>query len=220
MAKAEAHRAIIRVAIADDHPMIIGGLANLFSLYPHLRLTGTYPDGNALLKGLEQEQPDILLLDIQLPGKTGDVLAPLILKKYPEIRILALTNLDSILYIHNMFRLGVSGYVLKNADPDRLIEAIETVYRGETYLVRALQDQLEQFQLNMKKEAAVRPSLTPREEEILQLTVNGDTIQEISEKLFIGLRTVEYYRSNLFLKLEVKNMAGLIKKALKLGMVE
>lgn len=212
--------ATIRIAVADDHPMIIGGLSNLFSLYPHLHLTGSFPDGDALLKGLEKQQPDVLLLDIQLPGKTGDVLAPLILKKYPAIRILALTNLDSVLYIHNMFRLGVSGYVLKNSDPDRLIEAIEAVYQGETFLATVLKDQLEKFQLDMRKEAAVRPSLTPREKEILQLTVNGDTIQEISEKLFIGLRTVEYYRSNLFLKLEVKNMASLIKKALKLGMVD
>lgn len=210
----------INIAIADDHPMIIGGLQNMLSVYPHIRLTGSYPNGAELLEGLQRIQPEVLLLDIQLPDKTGDLLAPLILKKYPDIRILALTNLNSTLYVHNMLRMGVLGYVLKNSDPGMVIKAIETVYKGETFVDPSIRDQLEQFTIRMKREAALKPTLTLREKEILRLTVNGDTIQEISEKLFIGLRTVEYYRSNLFLKLDVKNMAGLIRKALLLGLSE
>lgn len=192
----------------------------MLSLYPHILLNGAYPDGTRLMEGLQQQQPDVLLLDIQLPDRTGDVLAPVILKKYPSIRILALTNMDSILYVYNMLRLGVLGYVLKNSDPDIVIKGIETVYRGRQFLEAALNEKLEQFTFVMKKEAAVKPTLTLREKEILQMTVNGDTIQEIAEKLFIGLRTVEYYRSNLFLKLGVKNMAALIKKALTSGLAE
>ncbi len=210
----------INIAIADDHPMIIGGLQNMISVYPQITLVGTYCNGATLLEGLQQVQPDVLLLDIQLPDKTGDLLAPIILKKYPEIRILALTNLNSALYVHNMLRMGVLGYVLKNTDPGMVIKAIEAVYRKEQFIDPALKENLEQFTVRMKREAALKPALTLREKEILRLTVNGDTIQEISEKLFIGLRTVEYYRSNLFLKLDVKNMAGLIKKALLLGLSE
>lgn len=210
----------INIAIADDHPMIIGGLQNMLSVYPHIRLAGSYPNGAELLEGLQRIQPEVLLLDIQLPDKTGDLLAPLILKKYPDIRILALTNLNSTLYVHNMLRMGVLGYVLKNSDPGMVIKAIETVYKGETFVDPSIREQLEQFTVRMKREAALKPTLTLREKEILRLTVNGDTIQEISEKLFIGLRTVEYYRSNLFLKLDVKNMAGLIRKALLLGLSE
>ncbi len=210
----------IRITIADDHPMIIGGLRNMLPVYPHITLAGTYPSGEALLEGLRQEQPDVLLLDIQLPGKTGDELAPVILKKYPGIRILVLTNLNSTFYAHNMFRLGVSGYLLKNTDPEMVIKAIETVYNGERFTDPALAEKLDEFTSRMKKEAALKPTLTPREQEILRLTVAGDTIQEISEKLFIGLRTVEYYRTNLFMKLEVKNMASLIKKALELGLAD
>jgi DNA-binding NarL/FixJ family response regulator len=210
----------INIAIADDHPMIIGGLQNMISVYPHITLVGAYCTGAELLNGLQQAQPDVLLLDIQLPDKTGDLLAPVVLKKYPDVRILALTNLNSTLYVHNMLRIGVLGYVLKNTDPGMVIKAIEAVYRREQFIDPSMQEKLEQFTVRMKREAALKPALTLREKEILRLTVNGDTIQEISEKLFIGLRTVEYYRSNLFLKLDVKNMAGLIKKALLLGLSE
>jgi DNA-binding NarL/FixJ family response regulator len=210
----------INIAIADDHPMIIGGLQNMLSAYNHIKLIGFYSNGEELLQGLKEAQPDVLLLDIQLPDKTGDVLAQIIVKKYPDMCIMALTNMDSALYAHNMLRIGVLGYVLKNTDPGMVIKAIETVYRREPFVDPSIREKLEQFRARMKKEGALKPTLTLREQEILKLTVDGDTIQEISQKLFIGLRTVEYYRSNLFLKLDVKNMAGLIKKALELGLSE
>jgi len=208
----------IRIAIADDHPMIIGGLHAMLSAYPHIEVAGMYATGEQLLCGLQKQQPDVLLLDIQLPDKTGDKLAPIILKKYPHIRILVITNLNSTLYIYNMLRLGVSGYVLKNADPESIVNAIETVYKGERYLASGLKEKLDHFTLIMKKETDLQPSLTAKEKEVLRLTVNGYTIQEISEQLFLGVRTIEYYRSNLLLKLEVKNMAALIRKALELGL--
>lgn len=210
----------INIAIADDHPMIIGGLKNLLVGYTHLNLVATYLSGNELLEKLPEAKADVLLLDIQLPDKTGDMLAPLILKQHPGLRILILTNLSSPLFLHNLLRMGVAGYILKNTDPDMLIHAIETVYNGGEFVDPALEEKLEQFRLRMKKEVALKPALTPREMEILRMTVSGDTMPEISKKLFIGLRTVEYYRGNLFLKLEVKNLAGLIRKALELGLVE
>jgi len=210
----------INIAIADDHPMIIGGLKNLLVGYTHLNLVATWLSGHELLEQLPAADVDVLLLDIQLPDKTGDLLAPLILKQRPGLRILILTNLSSPLFLHNLLRMGVAGYILKNTDPDMLIHAIETVYRGVEFVDPSLRGKLEQFRLRMKKEAALKPALTPREMEILRMTVNGDTMQEISAKLFIGLRTVEYYRGNLFLKLEVRNLAGLIRKALELGLVE
>jgi DNA-binding NarL/FixJ family response regulator len=210
----------IRIAIADDHPMIIGGLRNMLSAYPHIILDGAYATGAELLKGLQQQLPDVLLLDIQLPDKTGDELATIILKKYAELKILTLTNFNSMLYVHNMLRIGVKGYILKTTDPETLIKAIEEVHKGEGFIDQAVKSKLGQYATKMKKEANLRPTLTLREKEILKLTVNGHTIQEISDKLFIGLRTVEYYRSNLLLKLEVKNMAALIKKALELGLAE
>jgi DNA-binding NarL/FixJ family response regulator len=210
----------IRIAIADDHPMIIGGLQNMLSNHSHIVLTATYANGEELLKGLQQDVPDVLLLDIQMPDKTGDELAPVILKKYPTLKILTLTNLDSTLYMHNMLRHGAQGYVLKTTDPKTVIAAIETVYNGGQYLDATMKDKLEQFTSRLKKEAFLKPKLTSREKEILRLIVIGDTSQEIADKLFIGFRTVEYYRLNILFKLDVKNTAALVKKALEMGLTE
>lgn len=210
----------IKVAIADDHPMIISGLQNMLSNYPNVALLHTYATGTELLDGLKTTQPDVLLLDIQLPDITGDKLASVILKKYPDIKILILTNLDSTLYVHNMMRNGVHGYILKNIEPKFLIEAIETVYNSEEYIDDLLKEKLEQFKLTMKKESYLAPKLTIREKEILQLIVNGNTSDEIAKKLFISYGTVEHYRVNILLKMDVKNTAALVKKALTLGYAE
>jgi len=192
----------------------------MLSNYAHITLTGTYCNGAELLEGLRQHVPDVLLLDIQLPGQTGDELAPLLLREYPDMRILTLTNLDSSLYVHNMMRHGVHGYVLKTSDPKTVIEGIEHIHAGEQFLDPAVREKLQQFMSTMKKESFLKPRLTSREKEILRLIVNGDTSQEIAERLFISMRTVEYYRLNILLKLDVKNTAALVKKALTLGLAE
>ncbi len=208
----------IRISIADDHPMIIDGLHNMLAGCSHITLTATYSNGNQLLEGLQAETPDVLLLDIQLPGKTGDELAPVIQKKFPEVRILALTNFDSMLYVHNMLRNGVLGYLLKTTDKQTLVKAIETVYRGEKFLEQEMQEKLNQYTSNMKRDIYSKVSLTIREKQILQLVINGHTSQKIGEQLFLSLKTVENYRSRIFIKLDVKNMAELTKKALALGL--
>jgi DNA-binding NarL/FixJ family response regulator len=210
----------IRLAIADDHPMIIDGVKNMLSVYPHITLTGTYQNGRELMEGLKKSTPDVLLLDIQLPDHTGDDLAPDILKHYPEIHILTLTNIDSTISLYNMLRHGVQGYLLKTASQETLIKAIEAVYNGEEYIDPSMQERLQQFKLTMRREASLKVTLTPREKQILQLIVNGETGKEISNKLNIGFRTIEHYRLNILLKLEVNNTAALVKKALKLGLAE
>jgi len=162
----------------------------------------------------------VLLLDIQLPGKTGDELAPIILRKYPGIRILTLTNFDSTLHVSNMLRQGVHGYLLKNAEEDVLIRAIETVYRGESFLEESMKDRLHRLDIRITRTVSTKSTLTPREKEILQLIVTGDTSQEIAEKLFLSLHTVENYRTSIMLKLDVKNVAALIRKALRTGLAD
>lgn len=210
----------INIAIVDDHPMIIGGLNSLLAGYPHLNLVAAYRSGADLMEQLPALHAEVLLLDIQLPDKNGDALVPVVLKQRPDLKILVLTNISSQLYIHNMLRMGAAGYILKSSEPDVLIGAIETIYSGAEFIDPSLEDSLEQFRARMRKEAAMKPTLTLREKTILQLTVEGYSMPEISRKLFIGLRTVEFYRGNLFLKLEVKNMASLIRKAIQLGLVE
>lgn len=208
----------IKVAIADDHPMIIKGLQNMLATYPHIQLIETYLNGALLLEGLTKQVPDVLLLDIQLPGKTGDELAPIILKKYPSIRILTLTNFDSTLHASNMLRQGVHGFLIKNADEAILIEAIEKVYAGETFLEESMKEKLHDLNIRITKAVSSKSTLTSREKEILQLIVDGLTSQEIAEKLFLSQNTVENSRASIMLKMDARNVAMLIKKALRTGL--
>ncbi len=210
----------IKIAIADDHPMVIKGLQQMLAGYPEITLQDTYSDGETLLAGLDQREPDVLLLDIQLPGQTGDELVPVILKKHPGISILMLTNFDSTLYAGNALRRGALGYLLKTADEDALITAIHTVFKKQQYLEPSMQEKIDRQHTRMKYELRTKTALTIREKQILQLIINGYTGQEIADELHIGFRTVENYRFNILLKLEVKNTAALVKKALTLGLVE
>jgi len=210
----------IRVAIVDDHPMVITGLQQMLRSYDHIRITGSYADGADLLLGLETAVPDVLLLDIQLPGQTGDELAPLLLKQYPGLRILALTNFNSLVYVSNMQRHGVLGYLLKTTRQDTLIEAIETVYRGETFIEPSLHAKMEQASPKTGRAVYSKLSLTLREKQILQLLVNGSSNQEIAEKLFISFNTVRNYRARIFSKLDASSIPELIKNALTLGLAE
>ncbi len=210
----------IKIAIADDHPMIIGGLKNIISNHSHLVLTGTYFSGKELLDGFREQQPDVLLLDIQMPDKTGDELAGILLRHYPLLKILVLTNFNSAFYVNNMMQHGVHGYLLKTAHEATLIDAIDAVYRGEQFIDPALTDKMQGTQQAGKKDSLNRVTLTRREQQILQMVVNGATNQQIVDSLFLSLSTVKNYRNRIFMKLDVKNMAELTKKALIMGLVE
>lgn len=211
---------IIKVAITDDHPLVINGIEKVLTYYPYFKLTGAYDNGDALLAGLEKQLPDVLLLDIQMPGKSGEELAKIISTRHPAIRILALTGFDTPVYVRSMMQNGCKGYLLKNIDQKILIEAIETVYRGEQYIEASLKEELLNNMLKLKtNRPSTLPDLTPREKDVLLLIVEEYTSVEIAEKLFLGKRTVEKYRLQLLQKLQVKNTAGLVKIALKMGLL-
>jgi DNA-binding NarL/FixJ family response regulator len=210
----------IRVAVADDHPMVISGLINMMRQVKEITIKWKYEDGDSLLSGLEVNLPDVLLLDIQMPGaKSGVTLAADILRKYPQLRILALTNLDSVLYVYNLLQLGVKGYLLKTTKQQVLIGAIKQVHDGMEFLEDNMRIRLEEIHSKMNQEASLKASLTKRETEILRMIVNGHTTKEISEHLHLGFRTVESYRYNILLKLNANNTATLVRKALESGII-
>ncbi len=210
----------IRVAIADDHPLVISGIQKMLAGHDHISLTGAYSTAQDLLQGMEEDTPDILLLDIQLPEKTGNKLAPVLLKKYPDLRILTLTNFDSIFYVRQMLHCGALGYLLKSTDQQTLMEAIATVYEYKEFIEPSLKEQLDNRSFKKNRMDVEQPVLSNREKEVIQLIADGFTTQEIADKLYIGFTTAENYRQNLLTKLGVKNTATLIKKAVQLGLVQ
>lgn len=206
---------MIKVAITDDQDIILNGLQKILALSPHISLTGTYKNGDELLDGIGKTQPNVLLLDIQMPGLSGIELAGIISKKYPSIKIIALTNVDVIPQVKKMLGQGCMGYLLKDADSKIIHEAIETVYNSSQYLHEPIRNQL----LKSLSESKSKNIITRREKEILQLIVEGFSNKEISDKLFLSIRTVENHRNHLLQKFDVKNTAGLVKVAIEEGLV-
>lgn len=205
----------IKLTIIDDHPLLIKGLQSMFNHHSDMEVIGVYQDGTGLLEGLKENQPDVLLLDIQMHGQMGDELAPLLRKLYPEVMVIALTNLEHRYYIKSMIQHGVKGYVLKSSDEDILLEAIRTVARGETYFDPTIRSQV----IKAQKSNELFPSLTRREKEILRLIASNYSSQDIADNLCLSKRTIENHRTHLLQKLEVKNSASLIRKAMEFGLI-
>ncbi len=213
---------MIKVAITEDHQIVLDGLRTALGMQPDITVTGTYRNGQELFEGLKRQQPDVLLLDLQLPDKNGSELAPLVLQQYPSIRILILSGMESSPYIREMMQKGCNGYLLKSTtNQATLVHAIREVYAGELFLDAGLKEQLLREMLVTRRRAnKINPRVTQREKEVLALIAKEFSNQEIADRLFISLRTVETHRYNLLQKLEVKNTAGLLRAAAEMGLLE
>ena len=210
----------IRITIADDHPLVINGLRHILGNCDDIEVLSSYTNGEDLLEGLAEQQPDVLLLDIQMPGKTGDEVAEIVNEKYPNVKMLALTNLDNVYYIKNMLRVGVDGYVLKTTREEILLDAIRTVFNGKQFLEPVLMEKLIADDMQATQQREATPVLSRREKEILQYIAADLNSQQIADKLFISKRTVDNHRLSLLLKFHVKNVASLVKKAIQMGMIK
>lgn len=214
----------IRVAIIDDHPMVLSGLSNMLKPFTHIKIVGTYLNGTSFLESLDSIEPDVVLIDIMLPDQNGAALTKLIKSKRKFIKLLAVTSLNTPNHVKQMMKSGCSGYLLKNTDQQILVEAIEKVYLGEEYIEAKIKEQLLNSMLRTKQQFSATdeslPSLTRREKEILKLIIQENTNQQIADVLFLSLRTVENHRFNLQQKLKVNNLVGLIKVAIQLDLTE
>jgi DNA-binding NarL/FixJ family response regulator len=210
---------MIKVAILDDQFIVLNGVQQMLQDNKDMHLSGVYQNKDELMSGIFVNTPDVLLLDIRMPNDEGDTIALYLTKHFPDIKILALTNFDTLHYVKKMLRSGVLGYLLKNTDRDTLVNAIKTVYEGSQYLEPEIKSKLLNEFSTSKHNAESLPSLTKRETEILSLIVKQYSSQEIADHLYLSLRTVENHRYNLFQKLDVKNVAGLVTKSFQLGLV-
>jgi DNA-binding NarL/FixJ family response regulator len=210
----------IKLAITDDHPLVISGLKAMLAPYPHISIVYEGSMAGALMAALPAAQPDVLLLDIQMPEIDGMELCRQVRKTHPAIKIIALSGFMELHYIRQMLRNGATGYLLKNTDAHKLINAIEKVNAGEQFLDDMIRHQLLHEVITGQKRPGYDIPLTRREKEILKLIAEEHSNQKIADMLFISLRTVETHRLNLTQKLAVKNTAGLVKEAMKRGLVD
>jgi len=210
----------IKVAITDDHLLVINGIKTMLAPYAHISVVYETTDPGQLLNGLSTNPPHVLLLDIQMPGMNGMELCRQVQKAYPDIKVIAISSFMETHYIKQMLRNGAAGYLLKNTDPITLATAIEKVHAGEQFLDDSLKQSLLDEVLTGQKRNSYEIPLTRREKEILKLIAEEHSNQEIADMLFISLRTVETHRLNLTQKLAVKNTAGLVKEAIRRGLLD
>lgn len=200
------------VFIVDDHYMVIEGIRSLLQNEKDIEWLGHATNAASCLGFLKKQQPDIILMDINLPDMNGIDLCKEVREKYPSILILGLSTFNQQAIIRNMMDNGASGYVLKNADKEELLEAINTVASGKVYLSMEAASSL-------KESGNEVPVITRREKEVLLLIAEGLTNTEIAEKLFISIPTVNTHRKSLLEKFDAKNTAILISRAIRQGMV-
>ena len=209
----------ISVGILDDHEMILEGLATMLSQSSEITISGCWTHHVHCLEALQEQCPDVLLLDINLKNANGIELCAELIKTYPELKVIAVSNYNESSFIKNMLRNGAKSYLLKNTSKEELITAIRKVHSGERYLPRTVENILLEDSLGTPKPKTSIPKLTRREKEVLQFISEEYTNGEIADKLFVSIKTVESHRTNLLSKFGVKNTAGLIKSAMNAGLI-
>lgn len=197
----------IKLFIVDDHFMVIEGIHSLLQNEKHIDWMGHAGNADSCLAFLKQQLPDVILMDISMPGLSGIELCKLVREQYPSVFIIGLSTFNQQSFIQKMMDNGASGYVLKNATQEELMEAIETVASGKIYLSDEVASVLR------KDNNEAMPVITRREKEVLDLIAEGMTNNEIAKQLFISISTVDTHRKNLLTKFSAKNTASLIRIA-------
>ncbi len=199
--------------IVDDHYLVIEGIRSLLQQEEDIEWMGHATNGESCLAFLQKQEPEVILMDISMPGMSGIELCKIVKSKYPGIRILGLSTFNQRSFVEKMIESGASGYVLKNANKEELLKAIQAAKAFKSYL------SFEASQALRSTSEKEIPVLTRREKEVLEQIADGMTNLEIAEKLFISATTVDTHRKNLMLKFEAKNVAALINLASKAGLV-
>jgi len=209
-----------KIAITDDHEMILKGIDALLENQPDIMMVGKYVNGKQTIQALKQAQPDVLLLDINLPDINGIDLCKIILKSHPNLKIIGLSNFDETAFVKRMLKNGAHGYLLKNTNTEELVEAIQTVLNGGQYIQKDIQNKLFNRSIGHENKKSLKIKLTQREKDVLHCIYEELTTQQTAKKLFISPKTVETHRMNIMSKLNAKNSVGIIKKALLLQLID
>jgi DNA-binding NarL/FixJ family response regulator len=210
----------VRVLLAEDHTLVRAGFRVLLEKLEGVQVIGEVSDGRAALKVSKELQPDVVLMDIAMPEMNGLQATNRIRQECPNTKILMLSMYTNEEYLIEALRAGAAGYLLKDADRTELELAIKTVWRGDTYLTPAVA----KFTVNAycrKDDAQLGPlgRLTGRQREILQLIAEGCSTKQIAQRLNLSVKTVETHRAQLMDRLEIHDIPGLVRLAIRTGLV-
>ncbi len=208
---------MIKILIADDHRLVIDGLLLMLREAEDMECVGEAADGREALVLLAKKTADVLLLDINMPEMDGLECCRIVKERHPKVKVLVLSMMRELSLIKAMLKQGASGFLLKNAGKEEVLDAIRTVAEGkQAFSTDVLESLMNSFSNKpAKSSASPFPTVSRREKQILQLIVDEKTTSEIAESLFISFGTVETHRRNLLLKLNARNTAGLVKSALE-----
>ena len=212
----------LRIVLAEDHTILREGLKALLSSDPRFEIIGEAPDGREAVRCVEKLEPDLLLMDLSMPRMSGMDAIREIKKRYPEIKIIALTVHKTEEYLLTTLQAGADGYVLKDATHDELKMAINNVMSGKSYLSPGVSEKVIEGYLegrDSSRSVSSWETLSQREREVLKLIAEGYKNKEIAEDLCISLKTVEKHRANLMKKLDLHNAAALTVYAVQKGLV-
>ncbi len=209
------------IVLADDHPIIRRGLCTMLEAESDLNVVAEAQDGQAALLAVEKHTPDVLIVDISMPGLNGIDVAHRVHKEYPQIKVIVLSMHSNESYVLKALRNGVSGYVLKASSTDDLVTAVHKVMAGEMYFSAAISQRAIDLYVEKARSSNLEPydTLTSREREVLQLSAEGLTNNEIAARLCLSSRTIEMHRANLMSKLNLRNQTDLIRFAIQQGIL-
>jgi len=205
----------LKILVAEDHRILREGLRRLIDDAPNMQVVGEADDGVTAWQKTKELEPDIVLMDLSMPRLNGAEATLKIRELCPQVKVIALTGHRATAYLKQALRAGASGYVLKQAAVDELIDAIQTVAKGGSYIDRASQELIVNTRLDnvvFKGEAQGKP-LSEREAEVMSLVANGYTNKEIASKLAISVKTVESHKTNSMQKLDLKSRAEVVDYA-------
>jgi two-component system response regulator NreC len=213
---------ITRILLVDDHQIMREGLMSLMANEPDLEVVGDASDGRQAVQLAKRLRPDLVVMDISMPGLSGIEATRQILEELDRARVLALSMHADPRFVAGALEAGAHGYMIKDCTSQELLECIRTVANGGTYLSPQVAEVVVKgFVRRLGEETGTPPAsvLTPREREVLQLLVEGHTVKAIAERIHLGVKTVETHRRNIMEKLGLKSMVDLIKYAMREGVV-
>lgn len=204
----------VRVVIVDDHPMVAEGIQSILESYDDISVIATLSNGRAVIDELDQLDPDVILMDLNMPDIGGLTATEIVLERRPETRVVILTMHDNPEYIASALSHGAKGYLLKDVPTDEIKLAIDVVMKGERYLCTGAQGSI------APKDDGRREALTEREQTILLQLASGKSNKEVAGVLDISVRTVETHRKNIKRKLGISSTAGLTRYAMEHGVLQ